>query len=855
MRRTALLGAASLAALLASPVQAQSESGTRVRDSAKVDEQQGGIAEIVVTAQRREESVQDVPIAITALDAATLETRGVSSALEIAQFVPNLVGLNNTGLGTANAYYLRGIGNTESIATFDPPIGTYIDDIYISRQNANNFSFFDVQRVEILRGPQGTLFGRNTTGGAISVIMREPGKDIGGYVEAGYGSYNRKFGRGSIDLPLAPTFAIKISGYWQDDHGYAKNTVTGERTNENDGWGVRVGARGELSDSVRWTGSFTHTYADSGNLLNFDCNPANPSDCNGRFVTTGLTRNGNFGGLLTGDKNNYGLGNQARMNLVASNFEVGLGGDFKLNVITGFVDLLQKFALDFADGRGLPSLTVPIPPVRGYTLGGFTIANKGQHNQFTQEFKLTGSVGNGLLDIVTGAYYFNEDNDTDFGDIFNLGLAPPPAGFPFLLADRRLKNKTDAWAGYFQGDVHVTDQLTLTAGIRYTDERKNFSISDNRPQVGVNGLGRPICRGPAQFGPSLCITNVNLIASNGAIIPRRQNAKVWTPRFAINYRPNSDLLVFASATRGFKSGGWNARGTAPGELLPFGPEKAWSYEAGFKADLFDRRLRANFTAFLLDVSALQTPSAFIRANGSLAFVTRNFADYRNKGVELELQALPTDRLNLFASVGYSDDNYRLLKNAPALDAFGVQSVVAQQAVCQAQLAAGGTTGGRDPDGPGPLPSENATACGVGIVAPDGSIAEPVRSPRWTVALGGSYEAPLGGGLSLIPAANANWRAKSEVGTSQLSFFDQPFTSPRGVAYPANTMYNGNFITGSFSKARWIANASLTLKSNAGWQIVGECKNCFDQESVESALANYSYLNPPRTWAIRAKYDF
>jgi iron complex outermembrane recepter protein len=152
MTRTALLSAVSLAAMLASPAYAQ--------DTANDDQ---GLEDIVVTAQRRAESAQDVPIAITAFNAETLQTRGINTALDVTQFVPNLVGLNNTGLGTANAYYLRGVGNTESIATFDPPIGTYIDDVYISRQNANNFSFFDVERVEVLRGPQGTLFGRNTT--------------------------------------------------------------------------------------------------------------------------------------------------------------------------------------------------------------------------------------------------------------------------------------------------------------------------------------------------------------------------------------------------------------------------------------------------------------------------------------------------------------------------------------------------------------------------------------------------------------------------------------------------------------------------------------------------------------------
>ncbi len=848
-KSTTLISSCSAIALaaLATPAMAQDEG------AAEAAEDEGGISTIIVTAQRREESVQDVPIAISAFDRASLEQRGIGTALEVAQYVPNLVGLNNTGLGTANAYYLRGIGNTESIATFDPPIGTYVDDIYLSRQNANNLSFFDVERVEVLRGPQGTLFGRNTTGGAVNVFLADPGDEVAGFVEAGYGSFDRKMARASIDLPLADTFAVKVSGYWQDDDGYAINTTTGERANQNDGWGVRLGLRGELSDSVRWKGSYIHTFADSANLLNFDCDPADPTNCDGRFITTGLTQGGNFtsaifGDLFTGRKNDFGLGNEATMDFVSSNFEVELGPDWSVNIITGFVDIGQKFALDFADGRGLPGTANPVPAVTGFTFGGFTISNDGEHTQFTQEVKFNGSIGNGLLDIVGGVYYFHEDNRTDFGDIFSLDLSflgfAPPDGFPLLLADRVLENTTEAWAGYLQGDLNITDQLTLTAGIRYTDEEKTFDIRDNRTR-----LGGGLCIGSAQFGPSTCIDTENLIAANGSAIPTEQNVGIWTPRFAINYNASDDVLLFASATRGFKSGGWNARGTAPGELLPFDPETAWSYEAGAKTTLLGRLLQVNATLFWLDVGGLQTPSAFIRGDGSLAFITRNFADYRNRGVELEITAAPADGLNLFAAIGYQDDEYRLDSSAPAIDAFGVQGVAAQQADCLAQLALGliPNTSGAD----------NAQSCGVGIVAPDGSLSEPVRTPDWTVALGGSYEAEFGD-LSLTPAINASWRSKSETGTNQLTLFDGEVTGPSGAVFPANTIGLGNLvdpISGSFSEDRWIVNASLTLSSLDGWSLVAECKNCFDQEAVESALANFSYLNSPRTWTIRAKFEF
>ena len=425
-------------------------------------------------------------------------------------------------------------------------------------------------------------------------------------------------------------------------------------------------------------------------------------------------------------------------------------------------------------------------------------------------------------------------------------LAPAPDGFPLLLADRTLVNDAEAWAGYLQADLNITDQLTLTAGVRYTDETKTITVRDNRARVGNTNL----CSAPNQFGPSPCIEDANLIAPNGVPIPTEQSVDLWTPRFAINYSPNDDILLFASATRGFKSGGWAARAFSPNLFLPFGPETAWSYEAGAKTELLDRRLRFNITGFWLDVQDLQTPSAFVNPDGSLTFITRNFADYENKGVEIEITAVPTERLNLFAAIGYQDDQYNIDDSAPAEDIFGIQSVSVQQQDCLAQLAAG-----RLPNGPNA--ADNAESCGVGIVAPDGSISTPVRTPEWTVSVGGSYDFDFGD-FTLTPAVNANWRSDSEVGTSEVTFFEQDVTGNSGTVYPTNTLGLGDPIdpiTGSFSEQRWIVNGTLTLRNVSGWALTAECRNCFDEEAVESSLANFSYLNPPRTWMVRARYDF
>ena len=798
-----------------------------------------GLGEIVVTAQRRAESVQDVPIAISAFNEAELDAKGISNTLDLVNFVPNLFGANNTGLGSANSYYIRGLGNTESIATFDPPVGTYVDDIYLSRQNANNLSLLDVERVEVLRGPQGTLFGRNTTGGAINVILRDPGDVFGGYAEVGYGRFDKVLGRGSLDLPLAEGLAIKVSGYVEKDSGYVRNVTTGDRLNDGDGHGVRIGVRGELSDRASWRGAYARISSQGENILNFTCNPANPSQCDGRFVTTGLRGGERVEGVfaplpISGRKANFGQHNRTDMDLLSSNLQLGVGRDLTLNLITGFVNLTQQFALDFFDGRAGPSLLAPVPVVRGFTRGGFTITNDGEHQQFTQEIKLNGSVADGLIDFVGGFYYYREKNVTDFADVFSI-FTGAPGGTPLLLADRTLRNNTRAYAGYVQGDLNLTDMIKLTAGVRYTDETKTFSISDNRASCNDGTL------------EANCVSNPNMVAANGRVIPREQTARLWTPRFAVNLTPTDDLLLFGSATRGFKSGGWNARGTVASQLLPFGPEIAWSYEIGAKTEWLDRRLRANITGFWLDVEGLQAPSALVNpVTGAITFLTRNFANYRNRGIELELTAVPVDGLNLYANVGYQDDEYRFTSAAEGIDEYGIQGVLAQARTCLEQIAAGRIAAGAG--------AQNATACGAGIVAPDGSIAEPVRTPKWTLALGGSWDFSAGS-VGIQPAVNATYRSRYNVGTSQLSFYDEPITVG-AVTYPSNPYGRGRFINGGDAPAHWLISASLTLRLlEDRLRLSVECNNCLDKETIQSTLGNFTYLSPPGTWMVRARVGF
>lgn len=799
---------------------------------------------IVVTAQRRRESAQTVPIAVSAFSGSQLQTLGVTNTLQVTALVPNVVAQNNTGLGSAAGYYIRGIGNTESIPTFDAPVGTYVNDIYVARQSANNLALFDVERVEVLRGPQGTLFGRNTTGGAIHVIMKEPTDELTGYAEVAYGSYDKKMVRGSINIPLSQTFQAKVSAFWMDDDGYVKNTTTGDRLNDEDGWGVNAMLKGQLGDGITLTGSYTHIWSGAENYQNFECDPRNPTNCSGRFATTGYSRQegtSRFDGLnISGRKARYGLGNDTATDIASLKLDVDLADKHKLNLISGYVRTSSQFSTDVFDGRasgtqvtglpntGSPSFQNPFPTVAGRERGSNTILTDSFAEQFSQEVKLVGEIGDNLINYVAGFFYFREDVRTDLADIV----------FNNLNADRVIRNSTDAKAAYAQLDFNASSQLTLTAGIRYTDETKRLALQDNR----------------LTCAPAVCLATANLFAANGVAIPTKLNAKLWTPRFALNFKPSDDILLFASATRGFKSGGWNGRGTSNASFLPFGPEKVWSYEAGMKSEFFDRRLRFNVTYFHLDATDLQTQNAAISPTGALTFTTRNFANFKNDGLEVEMAVVPTRGLSLFAIGGYQDARYSLPKNAPASDIYGFSSVAALIDICRAAIAAG-----RLPTIV--TPSPNGAACGNGIVNVNGELATPVRAPKWTLSLGSSYEMDLGGesGMTLVPAFNVSWRSDQQVGTNNVTVYLGQMTGvgTNGTTYttPANP-YGGQYVSGSLSPSVWLVNASLTLFGrDRNWSVAATCNNCFDQARITSSIANTQYLNLPRQWQLWFKKSF
>jgi iron complex outermembrane recepter protein len=722
---------------------------------------------ITVTAQRREQELQKVPLPISTFRAIDLESRAITDTLKVATYIPNMFASNNTGLGTANVYFIRGLGNTESIATFDPPVGTYIDDIYVSRQNANNFGFFDVERIEVLRGPQGTLFGRNTTGGAMRVIMKRPGFKFGGSFSLGVGSYGETMARGTVDVPFSDMATSKFSFFAKKDKGYVDNITTGEKVNDSNTYGLRGALRLRLNDDLGWDMALEAMQDKGASIYN--------AEVNGKRVSkTGLRSDAVFrtaanAPLLTGAKSDLGLGNDAKSVAFTSTVRLSLNA-VSLEFITGVRDMSQKFAVDFGN-----------TPV---VSGGFTIANDGRHKQLSQEVKAVGDIG--ALTYVAGVFLMKEDNTTDFGDVFNTAFSGAPLpGTTLVLADRKLVNDVRTGAVYAQGDYKITPDITATLGVRYTNEKKSVEFTDNRAIAPTATAAQIATR----------LTRDNMLALG---IPVDQTVNVTTPRAALAWQIDKTSMVFGSATRGFKSGGWNARGTTAATLQPFLPEYVWSYEAGWRTAFLNNSVRFNGTAFKSDTKQLQTPSAFVAPNGAVSFITRNFADLSNQGVELDINAELNAAVSLYAAAGFQDAKYVNI----------AQSILDQQVACRASIAANATS---------------RPQCLNGIVDKDGNIAEPVRAPKQTFNVGATFSAGLGAGLKLATSLHASHSSRSSVGTAANAFAEE------------HTTLNG----------------SIMLSGGGDlWRVSLDCSNCTNKTWFTASLAGLNYLSDVRRYTLK-----
>jgi iron complex outermembrane receptor protein len=729
----------------------------------------GSVADVIVTAQRRSENLQNVPIAVTSFSAKSLEVQHITSAVDLGRVVPNMFASNNVGQASANVYYIRGLGQTQSFPTFEPQVGTYVDDIYIGRQNANNLSLFGVQQIQVLRGPQGTLFGRNSTGGAVLVTLQPPADTFGGSVEAGYGAYNRFFGRASVDMPINDQVKTRTSIFGIADDGYVQDKTTHQTLNATHDYGVReaVTIKPAQLSNVEWNLSVDYANNDAANLLNQPGDGgANGSD---RVSLTGFsTDKGALEPFLTGAKGKLGQGVDVQSWGAVSNIKINFSAG-TLDFITGFRGLHQALAVDFPDSALGPA----VPFDEGAT-GQFGLAQELTSYQYSQEVKWSGEVG-GRLKYTTGAFYMFETNRDSFGAVANLGPLIGAPYFPFPLGDEYTKNQTISEAVYAQGDYKITDALTVTIGGRYTHEIKTLLAAPNAP-----GLG---------------FTNADIQAAGYLT---KLTADEFTPRFALEYKIDPNLMVFASATRGFQGGGWNGLAFSAATFNNFAPETVWSYETGYRYQTPDHKLTFNGTAFYEDVKKYQLLSDDVAA---ASFVTTNASNLAAYGAEFDLTWRPIEHLTLTSNAGL----IRAFYYEPSA------AVQSQQSQCAA------------------APGAANASCGAGIVNLSGRLADPTFTPPLSMSGSATYDVVFQT-FTLTPSAGVQWTAREQVGTSGL--------------------------VQSIDKSHALLDLGLVYqRANQPWSITAECKNCTMQNYGITDLFGYKYYNEPGRWDVKFNYKF
>jgi iron complex outermembrane receptor protein len=646
----------------------------------------GDLEEIVVTAQRRSQNIQDVPIAVSNFSPADLREQQINDTSDLPRLIPNMFTNNNTGAGSGNVYFLRGLGQTESFPTFDPQIGTYVDDIYIGRESASNFGLFDVDQIQVLRGPQGTLFGRNATGGAIVISLARPADEFGGYVDAGYGSYNNFFGKASVNLPVSEQFLTKTSVYGVLDDGYVDDLATGGKLNGHDDFGIRESflLRPAGMDNVTWYASAD--YSDS----NFDSNQNSPlGDRRVSYSGFGVLSSpvAVVGGqAILNDMNAIlkqpvtGLANQEDLLTwgAMSNIEVALDSG-TLNFISGLRAQRQLAAGDFP----FPGASGPLVPYDNNYLGQFGIVINSLDRQYSQEVKWSGKALGDRLTYTAGLFYLYEENTSDFLETLTIPIGPATVFGLELNTPQHFHNTTDSKAAYAQGDYAVDDQLTVTLGARYTHEEKGYNATADLAKGGYD-------------------TAAVLAAGNRTELSTDQ----LTPRASIQYKITPDIMAFASATRGFQGGGWNSLTNEALEVSAFGPETIWTYETGVRTETPDKKLRFNADFFYNDVRNYQLIT--LAPGGGANFITENAAGMIAYGLEADLSYKPIPQLTISGTLG--------LQNGYYVDPS--QATVEQQDGCKSGMT---------------------SLCSGGIVNANGNLAQPEDFPPLTFSVSAVYD--------------------------------------------------------------------------------------------------------------------
>ncbi len=643
--------------------------------------------EVVVTARRREEGLQSAPIAISAYTGDSLDYRGVTKLDQIAKFAPSLTLENNPSFGGASnsaAIYLRGIGQKEFLPTTEPGVGLYVDGVYVARSVGAILDIVDVERVEVLRGPQGTLFGRNTIGGALSVITRQPeiGGEVTGNVAASVGSDSLLHLAGSVEGTLSDTAAARLSVASFSQDGYV-HRADGIDLGDDDTLTARLAVNWQPSDVLSGQISVDMTrdrengpamqllgidFTDLSQLDGVVLAPPPPMAFIHNVTTAALGP-----GQPCAATNAAGQGvtsNPAAANCYDSRF-IGADGTNEGTAPalseTDLWGVSATFTYELSDSLTLKSITA-------HRSLDSEFARDGDHSphrvsqfhddldqdQFSQELQLLGSADR--LDWIAGLYYFNEDG-------VNVNT------LDFTVSNFRSGGAFDneAWAVFAQATYDLSDVLHLTVGGRYTDEQKAFTPDQIIYQNYYAGFSNLV---PADN--PLFALDAPFLQAGERILPlleKEIEISEFTPMVNLSYDLNDDLMVYLSYSEGFKSGGFTQRvfppvvagftapaGTADIDLIPtYQPEFVEVVELGFKGTFMDGRLRVNGALFTTDYQDLQ-----VQVFNSVAPVTQNVGKASIDGFEIEVLASPGEGWLVESSLSLLDAGYDQIDTANTL---------------------------------------------------------------------------------------------------------------------------------------------------------------------------------------------
>jgi iron complex outermembrane recepter protein len=710
MNRWKIIAALATTASSLASTAAWSQAAPATQPSEAATEDESGVDDIIVTAQRREETLQRVPIAVSAITGDDLRAAGAQTIEGLQSSVPNLnIGQNN---GVARIT-IRGVGLDNNSPSAEGSIAFHLDGVYVQRSQAALAGLFDLARVEVLRGPQGTLYGRNATGGSINVITARPTNEFSGYIRASYGSRNQIGLEGAASGALIDDAVLaRVSFRVTDRDGYGRNIVTGRQIDDLSEYSLRGQLQFNASDrfNILLTGDYTQGDDRSGiyHLL-------------GRSVPTSPLVGVLLGGTVPTNPRD-----------IASRIDPSSDREFwGINATATFYindDMILKSITAFRNTRYLLSNSSLDPS----SLTLFPVLQSEDADQFSQELQFNGRAG--AFSWVSGLYYFHERNNAVVGGPVSAALGGGPASVYLAGYYGGTFLETDAYAAFGELTYAFSDQFSITGGLRYSNERK--TVLD---QVAFNFAALAPGNTAASLGQLTAPQ-----ASCGVGVPSipgcdpQRSFDAFTPRVSLQYRPNSDILAYATFSRGFKSGTYNL-GSVQGQ--PVNPETIDSYEVGLKTTLANGLLRANISAFHYDYTDLQVSKVVLTQ-----LRLENAATARIRGVELELTARPSSALRFDASLAYLDARFRNYISADPTRPAGQPGVVDNVGSPAFNLA-----GNRLP-----------------------------QSPRWSGRFAAEYTIPVGSG-ELELRGDVSWSSRSYFSAFNLDSVSRPSMTQLGGA--------------------------------------------------------------------------